>query len=446
MTLRSRRAIAFGFGSLVLTLAYHADIAMSGELVLHSFCDEGQACGSTTGRPQGLIRDSGGNLYGVAGWEGAVGAGVIYRYSAQNYVSLYEFCLNDPQQHCIDGDGTRGLLVRDSNGNLYGTSQDGGATATNYSPGFGVIYELSPGATPPLSHLWQFCASNPPSCPEGSHPANGLTYIGAANGSPYDGSSALYGTTSQGGANGVGTVFKIAPGGSLTVIANFCSSTSCTPAQVCSSGLNCLPGATPNAVIADGNGNIYGTTQEGPDGSSNRAMLYKLTPSGTSYTPSILYTFCPHPEQNCPDGQQPIGPLTIDSSGVILGTTYFGGLHASGAIFAYPTTFFVKYSFCSLSGCADGKNPEGGVIVDASGNLYGTASQGGIYGPGGPGVAFKLGAGFQVLYSFGCSQPTGCLDAQTPESGVVVDGSGNLFGTTTFGGDAHKGALYEVTP
>jgi uncharacterized repeat protein (TIGR03803 family) len=208
----------------------------------------------------------------------------------------------------------------------------------------------------------------------------------------------------------------------------------------------------PNAVIADSNGNLYGTTQLGPDGPGGRqstaAIFYKLTWTGSSYSQSVLHTFCSQP--NCADGQQPLGPLTLDSSGAILGTTEFGGLNNQGTIFQYPRSFFVVYSFCASGSCTDGSNPMGGVIIAADGSLYGTTNVG---GDNGRGVVFKLGTGYQVLYSFCPLTPQhACLNngGANPQAGVLVDGSGDIFGTTANGGQygspTFGGELFELTP
>lgn len=252
---------------VILAAAGCANTASAGERVWHSFCGTGTSCPAYSAKAQGLIFESG-NLYGVAGGEGTGAAGVIFEWGPTSgsgqYTALYNFCPNNLNgQVCTDGDGPEGKLIMDSSGNLYGVTRDGGATTQNYPPGYGEIYWISPSASPPVvHHLWDFCSTNPPNCPEGNHPDAGLTYVGAATGTLYDGSSPLFGTTISGGANGAGTVFKLIPGGTPTAIANFCSASSCVAGQPCSAGVNCLPGQLPNAIIADSSGNLYGTTQK----------------------------------------------------------------------------------------------------------------------------------------------------------------------------------------
>lgn len=454
MTLSLQRVVSISCAAIALIFCANVASAMS-ESVLHSFCGPKTICSASKGSgPQALIRDSAGNFYGVAGSEGAYGAGVIYKYSSSSlppYNALYNYCINNGGgNQCPDGDGPIGSLIMDGSGNLYGVTSQGGPLTY---PGDGTIYKISPSAPTPVPiHLWEFCYSDP-SCPEGYTPNAGLTYAGAASGTPYDGSSSLYGTTRNGGANGVGTVFALTPGGAATVIANFCSSSTCVP--TCSLGSNCLLGKMPNAIIADGNGNLYGTTQFGPDTNPNSAILYKLTLTGNSYTASILHTFCS--AQNCGDGQQPKGPLTLGSSAEILGTTMSGGGYGHGEIFEYPSAFFVIYSFCSAQNCTDGANPAGGVIVDAHDNTYGTASAGGLYNYG---VVFDLGTTYQVLYNFcpppyvnsQCGKNDGVNnDGADPLVRVILDGSGDIFGTTEHGGNYGEfsfggGTLFELTP
>ncbi|MGH9205494.1 MAG: choice-of-anchor tandem repeat GloVer-containing protein, partial [Acidimicrobiales bacterium] len=239
-----------------------------------------------------------------------------------------------------------------------------------------------------------------------------------------DSSGNLYGTTFQGGVVGgctdglgCGTVFRLSPGGTETVLHAFTFSSE---------------GYGPNGpLIADSSGNLYGTTYS--DGASGNGVVFKLTPGGT-YT--VLHTFT-----GGSDGANPAGDLIADSSGNLYGTTRGGGASGSGCggfgcgtVFKLSPggTLTVLYSF---TGGSDGEGPVGNLIADSKGNLYGTTLLGG--GPGcgqfglGCGVVFKLSpSGTEtVLHIF-----TGGSDGGAPFAGLIADSSGNLYGTTFQGG------------
>jgi hypothetical protein len=179
MILSLRQVVNIGCIAAALLCSANLSVAEQ-EIPLHSFCDPTlQAeCGATGAGAQGLIRDNAGNYYGVAGFEGTQAAGAIYSWSSSSgYNQLYSFC----HEPCQEGDGPQGLLVLDANGNLYGTTTDGGSLAVEDPPGYGVVYKLSVSAPSQYFHLWDFCKIDL-NCPEGSHPTAGLTYVGAASG------------------------------------------------------------------------------------------------------------------------------------------------------------------------------------------------------------------------------------------------------------------------
>ena len=158
-----------------------------------------------------------------------------------------------------------------------------------------------------------------------------------------------------------------------------------------------------------------------------------LLPRGAAaFTEQVLYSF-----SGGADGARPGGGLIMDALGNLYGTTGGGGGFNGGVVFelAPDGAETVLYSFCQQAGCADGVIPQAGLIMDAAGNLYGTTRDGGTGGFSAMGTVFILGPdGTQtVLYSF-CSQPD-CVDGRTPVAGLIVDAAGNLYGTTTFGGD-----------
>src|SRR5579864_7242707 len=231
----------------------------------------------------------------------------------------------------------------------------------------------------------------------------------------------FYGTTVMGGTANSGTIFKIAPDGKLTTLYNFCSQSKCADGEWPQSGL----------VLAS-DGNFYGTTQTGGVAGAGQPQLFfgpgtvfRITPNGTLTT---LYSFCQF--SNCTDGQEPVASLIQGADGDLYGTAVSGGgTNNGGTIFKISATgaLTVLYTFCSLSNCADGYDPEGQLLQTANGDLYGTTINGGAYGHG---TVFKipLGGAYTTLYSF-CAK-SGCPDGEGPSAGLVDASDGNFYGTT----------------
>jgi uncharacterized repeat protein (TIGR03803 family) len=188
-------------------------------------------------------------------------------------------------------------------------------------------------------------------------------------------------------------------------------------------------GGGPNAgLTGDSEGNVYGTTCGGGTGGFyhyGEGTVYKLDSTGNE---TVLYSFA-----GTPDGECPQAGLIRDAMGNLYGTTNLGGAYGSGTVFELNTsgTETVLYSF---TGAADGANPRAGLVLDAAGNFYGTAMQGGNFTGCnyGCGLVFKLDpAGVEtVLHTF-----TAGTDGATPEAGLIIDTAGNLYGTTAYGGD-----------
>ena len=195
-------------------------------------------------------------------------------------------------------------------------------------------------------------------------------------------------------------------------------------------------GANPlNGLLIDGSGNLYGTANNG--GASSAGVVFKIDKSGVE---TILYNF-----SGGTDGANPEGVLIADKAGNLFGTTSAGGASGAGTVFRVTAAGkeTVLYSF---SGAADGAVPEAGLVRDAAGNLYGTTTAGGANGNG---VVFELRAPKrksaawteQVLYSFG----TGA-DGATPVAGLSFDSAGNLYGTNSAGGDYGYGTVFQLVP
>jgi hypothetical protein len=163
---------------------------------------------------------------------------------------------------------------------------------------------------------------------------------------------------------------------------------------------------------------------------------------GRRYGYTILHTFCTL--ASCADGASPYAPLIFDGAGALLGTT-LGGAGAGTVFKLVPdgtnSTETVLYAFCPTHiNCLDGAFPQGPLAMDSSGDLFGTAFGN---GPNGGGVVYKLHDGTEtVLYGF-CAD---CADGATPHGGVVLDGAGNLLGTTASAGANDAGTVYQLTP
>jgi uncharacterized repeat protein (TIGR03803 family) len=392
---RSRALWARGFAALWAALIVAAGggaLAAPVETVLYSFKG-----GSDGNEPfAGLIADSSGNLYGTTAFGGASNSGVVFKLSPSGTeTALYSFTNGS------DGGSPFAGLIADSSGNLYGTTTSGGASNR------GVVFKLSPGGAETVLH--SFCSL--PGCSDGNDPFAGLIADSSGN---------LYGTTLGGGASNAGVVFKLSPGGTETVLYSFTGGSD---------------GAFPQAgLIADSSGNLYGTTSAGGAsggcGEPGCGTVFKLSPSGTE---TVLYAFKGFPS----DGQGPAG-LIADSNGNLYGTTQVGGTRVvfcpsgCGTVFKLSPggTETVLYAFSSFG---DGAHPYAGLIADSSGNLYGTTYDGSApcSEAAGCGVVFKLSPdGTEtVLYSF-----TGGSDGGSPFAGLIADSSGNLYGTTAVGG------------
>jgi uncharacterized repeat protein (TIGR03803 family) len=304
-------------------------------------------------------------------------------------------------------------LLRDEEGNLYGAAEAGGSNICQL--GCGTIFEITPANTENV--LFAFARNS-----SGTSPTGSLVRDTEGN---------LYGMTGNGGTYSCGAVFSLTPAGVETVLYNF----------------NCLSdGFGGNGgLIRDASGNLYGTS--GAGGSSKCAFgcgfVFELSAANAF---QILHNF------TGPDGYSPTGDLIMDAQGNLYGTTRFGGSNPScsvtdgcGTVFkiAPDGTETILYSFRDG---ADGLFPHTGLALDGRGNLYGTTFSGGTgacYSDGGCGVVFKVAPdGTEtVLYSF-----TGGADGGNPGGGLVLDGKGNLYGTTTYDGAHGYGVVFKVTP
>jgi uncharacterized repeat protein (TIGR03803 family) len=283
---------------------------------------------------------------------------------AANLTTLVNFC---SLPNCADGSSPQAGLIADAKGNLFGTTITGGEGSNGFSGG-GTVFEIAKTANGYASApttLVSFCSL--PNCTDGAFP--GASLIIDADGN-------LFGTTLESGPNGLGTVFEIAK------TADGYASTPTT--LVSFNGADGeRPGVGGAGVIIDANGNLFGTTIFG--GAHGDGTVFKIakTADGYASTPTTLVSFCAL--ANCADGAFPRAGLIADANGNLFGTTFEGGAGGNfGTVFeiaktadGYASTPTTLVSFCSLPNCADGSGPLANLIADANGNLFGTASEGG---------------------------------------------------------------------
>jgi uncharacterized repeat protein (TIGR03803 family) len=375
----------------------------------------------------GVIFDTAGNLYATAldnvsnSCTGGCGEILELSHGSSGWTktTLYSFTGGK------DGDAPYATLLRDSGGNLYTTTSAG-------ANGAGSVFKLAPasGGAWKGTVLYDFPVNN-----EGTVPYSGLLADGAGN---------YYGTTTAGGTASSGTVYKLSPtstgGWKETVIYNFTNTNG--------------DGAYPlGNLLLDAAGNLYGTTQLGgmftfncfDVNSEQCGTVFKLSPKGDgTWTESILHTFTGY---NSGDGANPSAGLIMDSSGNLYGTTRYGGTHDGGTAFLLTPSSGGSWTETVLAsfgnGFSDAWDPSGPLTRDSQGNLYGTSDS--ISSNGYPTV-FRLspsGTGWteSVLFSF-----TTQYNGYSPEGGVVLDSEGNLYGVTYRGGLNQGGIVYKLTP
>jgi uncharacterized repeat protein (TIGR03803 family) len=337
----------------------------------------------------------------------------------------------------VNGQSPNGTLAIDSSGNLYGTTVSGGIS--NNRGGCGIVFELSPasggGYTPSVLYTFQAVSST-----DGCNPESNVILDSAGN---------LYGTTIQGGINGVGIVFELVRGSGGTwtenILWNFTGGDD---------------GAYPGNVFFGPQGNLYGTTTAGGvqsctlNGSeAGCGTVYELTSASGEWTETTLYEF---PNEN--SGITP-NALAIDEHGDLFGTTAFGGPpprldcnseNGCGVVFELALEaddsfrYKVIYSFASTS-TTDGENPTGLVLLNGA-HLFGATTYGGTVGDGTVWELSNNGSGWSesILYSF-----QGGNDAVNPLSPPLLAAGGALYGTAGGAGNGHCsggcGTLYRVT-
>jgi uncharacterized repeat protein (TIGR03803 family) len=354
----------------------------------------------------GLVRDTAGNLYSTTMVGGDhSSSGTVFKVSKTGKESvLYDFKGVDG---ATDGANPDAGLIRDAAGNFYGTTFAGGAGDCDPPQGCGTVFRVSKAGKETV--LYKFAGGYSDGC----HPDGGLVQDKSGN---------LYGTTFSCGASNEGTVFKVSAGGKETVLHSFTGSDGANPMYT--------------SLLMDTSGNLYGFTSAGGAGGGT---VYKLSSSGSV---KVLHSFT-----GSPDGYGgAYGAPIMDAQGNLYGTTLSGGSFNDGIVWKLSKngTETVLHQF--TRGSSDGGDPYSGVILD--GNLYGTTLRGGSSDDG---TVYELKADgtLTLLYSF-----TNQTDGEYPYGGVIMDAQGNLYGTAEQGGDPKCGkegyygcgTVWQITP
>jgi uncharacterized repeat protein (TIGR03803 family) len=360
----------------------------------------------------GLLLATDGNFYGTTLKGGEHMGGRIIRVTPSGELTnFYAFCA---KADCADGEYPLGALIQGTDGNLYGTTTRGGPGCTEYAYGCGTFFKIT--LEGEITTLYTFCLQA--SCLDGEAPQGAIVQASDGN---------FYGTTDGGGTGRGGTIYRLTPTGTFTVLYSFCSESGCADGTDAVGGL---------AVGPDGA--LYGGTESYP-------VVFKITLDGTF---QVLATLCPGPE--CRPAYAPPVPAT---DGYLYGTTAGGGKNHLGTIYRITTSgdLTMLHSFCALKDCKDGAQPMGPILQATDGNLYGTT-----YGEGGGGVVYKLSLGLAPFVTpvpaFGSSGQqvsilgndltgaTAVSFSGTPAASFTVNSTGSAI-TATVPGGATSGSI-----
>jgi len=382
------------------------------------------ACGQAQTTPAG----PGAPLLGGPGASLPAGRGASLLAQPAGRRQRHEFVLYYFYQH-DNGGRPRGGLAVGRYGSLFGTTSRGGRPGCPAERGScGTVYIMSNTDSGYIEFpLYRFCTE--PGCADGALPYADVTF---------DKRWAVYGTTYEGGANNSGVVFKLTPrkDGSYkeSVLYSFCPQ------------VGCADGSNPRSTLTlEASGAIYGTTLYG--GSKNGGVVFKLTPSSSGYTESVLHEF------TGADGLYPEAGVVADAGGALYGTTASGG--GSGCDTGCGVVFkltpngsqYTETVLHEFAGDDDGTDPYAGLLLDKHGNLFGVTAEGGGTGCNGEGcgVVFEMkhaGTAYSesVLHAFGGT------DGSAPDAALVFGKHGELYGTTSSGGLYSKGTVFAMQP
>ena len=404
-----KSALALLLFALLLAPAVSAHLAWAQPKfkILHGFSGKDGA-----GLWGNLIFAKNGNLYGPTGGGGPRGYGTVFELTPKPDGSWTHRVLHafDPNDH--HPFAPVGGMVFDSSGNLYGTTEWGGGRCP--SEGCGTVFELAPG-----SDGWKYTVLHRFDFKDGAAPYGTLAIDKAGN---------LYGEA--------GVIFKLsrnAKGWREKVLYR-------------------PPGTNLDGPVLDGNGNLYGTTENGgahclPQGCGT---VYQVRPiGGGKWQHRILHSFGAFREDGV---RPPEGQLAIDAAGSLYGTTSFGGKNACfttcGTIFKLTPDAnghwkeTILYNFRNDT---SGNGPAAGVVLDRAGNIYGTTMYGGSPQCG-CGVVYKLSPAAGGKWQYTVLHRFVYTDGAQPAANLILDNQGNLYGTTPIGGPGGLGVVFEVTP
>jgi uncharacterized repeat protein (TIGR03803 family) len=383
-----------------------ARAASGTEQVLYNFSGSNDGGNAATG----LILDVQGNLYGTAVVGGDYGCGTAFKLTPQSGPPWTETVLHSFTCYS-DGKNPHGGVTFDPQGNLVGTTVAGGSGGVCTGDGCGVVFRLS---STTVRVLHSFTEGH-----DGFGPGGGVTLDPSGN---------LFGTTPDGGANSQGVVYEVSRAGMRWRERVIHAFTGGKDGGVGSLGL----------LLRDGSGNLYGVTELG--GAHSAGTVFKLSPTPNHrWKLTTLYAF-----KGAPDAAFPYGGLVADGSGNLYGTTYYGGTGGVGSVFelARGSGGYQERVLYNFKGGSDGSSSTSTLAFGNDGALYGTTSAGG--GSCDCGTIFKVNpvsGKEKVLHSFG-----GSHDGAYSYYGLTMDTSGNFYGTTVAGGNFNQGTVFEYTP
>lgn len=358
------------------------------ESVLHAFSAASNADGDS---PYGnLIQASDGDFYGMTQNGGSANAGVVFKITSAGVVTI----LHSFTGGTTDGANPQGSLIQASDGDLYGMTQNGGASDD------GIVFKITVGGAETV--LYSFAGGTT----DGANPQGNL--VQASDGD-------FYGMTTYGGSNDYGTAFRVTPAGTETILYSFAG--------------GAADGAYPQgSLIQASDGNFYGMTMVA--GSNNDGVVFELTSGGAE---TVLHSFV----GGATDGSRPSGSLVQASDGTLYGMTLLGGASNDGVVFQVSPAGVVTVLYSFTGGTTDGEDPYGSLILATDGDFYGMTYKGGSSGYG---VVFNITpAGAEsVVYSFGA----GTSDGSFPRGDLIQATDGNFYGMTAEGGSDGEGTVF----
>ena len=382
--------------------------------VLYNFVDG--KTGTTEGADGNSVVESGGNFYGTTVYGGQANVGVAFEITSGGvYKVLHPF-----QEPVVSGDGAnpQAALFRNSSGTLFGTTSAGGSTSPNGNPqsGKGTTFKITPaGAVTILHNFEDGSLTN-----DGTMPVEPVVLAQDGN---------YYGTTPAGGVQGNGTVFKMTPTGTLSILHSFEDINSVADGDQPLAGL----------TLDSSTGNLFGTTSYGFNSGGGEGTVYQITTGGSE---TVLHGFASGNDGRNSDGERPKGPVIKGKNGDFYGTTNTGGSAGDGVVFEMtPTgTVTVLHNFGDGTVTDDGLNPTAGLVLGKDGNFYGTTDYGGSSNLG---SVFKMAptGSVTILHSF-AGPYANPQDGAYPNGSLIQLIDGNFCGTTTEGGVSEGNGLY----